>query len=167
MRMNDLNPLKIVFALTFSLLVQALFAGEGAYASPKQARKETKQPKEVPGEDEGSKKNIKWTRSKYGLGALIDLSKDRNEMIKVYNEDTKRYKKLNAAIQAGTLKKGDNADKARIEVGEPVVIMPSGETEEWIYKPGYSTFFGKEKIYLRFDGEKRLAGWTTSGEPIN
>lgn len=92
-----------------------------------------------------------------GLSALIKLGKSQKEMQKTLNEETKTFKVVKNGIVAEKIKKGQSQDLIREQYGEPVVIISEkNDTEKWVYKPGYASHFDNIKIYLHFDGAKRL-----------
>ncbi len=112
--------------------------------------------------DTGEKK-VKWVKSKHGLEALIDFSKDRGRMIEDYNDETHNYVAVMEAFLDGQLVKGTSKDEVRKRFGSPVIELPDrgGASEEWVYKPAAVSFFDKEKIYLIFDKEGNLSEWET------
>lgn len=111
-------------------------------------------------------KRVKYTKSKGGLKSLIELSKDRGNMIREYNEETKVYDKLIRAIDRGLLDEGLNGEDIRKKYGDPVVVVDgdSPGDKKWVYKPGSSSFFEKEKIYLIFNADDILLRWETPEE---
>ena len=116
------------------------------------------------GIDEASpkaRKKVKWVKSKYGLKALIQLSKDRGVMIRTFEKETENYQRTKESLAKGRIKKGDEASKVIKSCGEPVISFPADENdnEKWVYKPASASFFDKEKIYLFFDESGALAGW--------
>ena len=68
-------------------------------------------------------KKVKYVKSKYGLKALIELSKARAAMIKELEGDTKNYDKVKNAVSRNALDKGESCEKIRKTYGEPVIIL--------------------------------------------
>ncbi|MFH1552474.1 MAG: hypothetical protein ABID83_02390 [Candidatus Omnitrophota bacterium] len=107
------------------------------------------------------KKPVKWVKSKYGVKALMKLSKDRGEMVKEFKQETENYRKIKKAIACGQLEKGESATRIESRYGSPVVSFADDKkkTQEWVYKPGNVSFFSSEKIYLIFDKGDKLIEW--------
>ncbi|MFC1479862.1 hypothetical protein ACFL5Y_00220 [Candidatus Omnitrophota bacterium] len=107
------------------------------------------------------KKPVKWVKSKYGVKALMKLSKDRGKMVKEYKQETENYKKVEKAIARGQLAKGESATRIEKRYGAPVITFTDAKnkTRQWVYKPGNLSFFSGEKIYLIFDNEDKLIEW--------
>ncbi len=107
-------------------------------------------------------KKVKWVKSKYGLKALIELSKTRGKMVKDLKDESKNYDKVKTAIESDSLKKGETVHDVRRRYGDPVIILSEDEVSgatRWVYKPYQSTYFKGEKAYLFFDGEGALTEW--------
>lgn len=109
----------------------------------------------------------KYTRSKDGLGALMELSSGRADMLDELKDESAVYKKVSEAIGKGALNVGDDASVIKKKIGEPVVSFYDEKTgvSEWIYKPYTSDFFSKEKIYLYFDAGNKLTSWKVPETP--
>lgn len=94
-----------------------------------------------------------------GLSTLIEMGKSQKEMEKTANKETKRFQAVKKAVNNAKIKKGQSQDSIRKKFGEPVIIIAGKNSQEkWVYKPGYATFFDKNKIYLSFDADKKLSG---------
>ena len=108
-----------------------------------------------------AKDKVRWEKSNTGVGSLMDLSKDRGNMVKEYDKETDRYEKVKAAIEGNELEKGETSSNVARVYGEPVIVLkdPSGEFQQWVYKPGDKTFLDGEKLYLVFDSEEKLESW--------
>jgi len=102
----------------------------------------------------------KWERSKDGLKALMELAKDRGKMEKDYKAETSDYDKIKKAVDNDALEKGWQSFEVEKKFGEPVVILPDGGGERWVYKPATGSFLDNvPKVYLFFDTEKKLSSW--------
>ncbi len=108
----------------------------------------------------GEKKK-KYVKSKHGIKALINFSKDRKEMVKGFAQETENYNKAKAALEAGTLGSGDAASSVRKRLGAPSIVVYDEVTgtNDWVYKPGTSDFFTKDEVHLVFDKDGKLMEW--------
>lgn len=95
-----------------------------------------------------------------GLHTLAELGKSQKGMQEALNNETEAFAAVKKALETGDLKKGESGQLIREQYGEPVVILPGRETdsEKWIYKPGYASYFGGIKICLFFNARGRLSG---------
>jgi len=92
-----------------------------------------------------------------GLSTLAKVGKSQDAMARALNEETKQFKDLKDAIERGAIKKGESQEEIKARYGEPVIaIAGKDNTEKWVYKPGYATWFDGIKIYLFFDSDKKL-----------
>jgi len=107
------------------------------------------------------KKRKKWTKSKYGLGALMDLSSGRNKMKKVYKKETEAYEKIDRGISYGLVKKGMTAAEIEKRYGGPIMVLEEEGKgiSKWVYKPATDSYFGGKKAYLFFDDSNELINW--------
>ena len=87
-----------------------------------------------------------------GLGTLIELGRSQAEMQKQYADETRAFKVVKKAIEAGALKNGMDKRSIIAQYGEPVVIVDDqdGKREAWIYKPAESSFFEGARATLFF-----------------
>ena len=99
--------------------------------------------------------------SKYGLKNLMQLSKDRGEMVKELNAETKSYDNIKKALDHGLLEKDSTEAEIRKKYGDPVITLHENRTEDvkWVYKPGTVSYFDEQKIYLVFNAEGKLVSW--------
>jgi hypothetical protein len=105
---------------------------------------------------------VKWVKSKTGIKSLMSLSSDRGDMIKEYNDETKNYENIKAAIDQGELKEGMEGAKIARQYGLPVILLedPDSDDTRWVYKPGDVSFLDAgEKAYLTFDANQTLISW--------
>ncbi|MCK4851752.1 MAG: hypothetical protein KAS86_01440 [Candidatus Omnitrophica bacterium] len=118
------------------------------------------------GEKGAAHKKKRYVKSKYGLRALIQLSKDRKAMAADLKRETKNYDRARKAIEKAALKAGDTASYVKKHAGEPAVILCDRDsgTAEWVYKPGSSTYFSRDKVYLNFGPDGELLGWMVPDE---
>ena len=88
-----------------------------------------------------------------GLGTLIEVAKDQDEIQKVLAEETKNFENVKKGIESGSIKKGMPTDQIKRQYGAPVVIVSDKKTnaERWVYKPAGADYFKGTKIYLVFD----------------
>ena len=107
------------------------------------------------------KKKVKYVKSKYGVKALMELSKSMGATKKILKKETKNYESAVEAVKSGELKAGEDASRIRKSVGEPVVVLhdETSDTCEWVYKPSSATFFSKEKVYFIFDSNDKFIEW--------
>lgn len=105
-----------------------------------------------------SSKPVKYVKSPDAIPALIELSNQRKEMIKDYADETAAYSKVKSAVEDDTLAKGIGMEEIKQRFGEPVAVdnVNIEGVTKWIYKPGRSDIFSKDKIYLVFDKEGKL-----------
>ena len=89
------------------------------------------------------------------LKTLIELSKEEKLKHKYIEEQDKSFLLIKEAILNNNLKNGLTSDFILKKYGEPVLIYPLDNKEEWVYKPG-GLKLDREKIYLYFDKNKRL-----------
>jgi hypothetical protein len=121
-------------------------------------------------EKSGSKKKVKYVKSKYGLKALMELAKNRGSMIQEFRRETENYRKVKVALDHGELKYGETASRIKSKYGEPVIMLSEekGRLTKWVYKPGQKSFFSGEKVYLVFGEDDKLIGWhSLQPEPGN
>jgi hypothetical protein len=113
------------------------------------------------GERKETSSKKKWVKSKYGIKALLTLSKDRGQMEKEYRVETDNYQKIRKAIECGRMEKGEASSEIRKRYGDPVVDFAEddGKVYKWVYKPGNVTLLEKQKIYLFFDENEKLTNW--------
>lgn len=106
-------------------------------------------------------KKIKWVKSKTALSSLMALSKDREEMLADYKQETKNYRSVKTAADQGLLTKGMSAEEVREKYGDAVVIISDDEKEMtmWVYKNSAYSFFSGQKLYLFFNNSKELISW--------
>lgn len=142
-----------IAVIVICLFVFSSIFGDAAFAE----RKSRKSRRE-------RKKKKKYVKSKYGLKALIEVSKTRGKMIKDYKKETDHYNNVKKAIERGKLEKGETDILLKKRLGEPVIILAEGEqgAEKWVYKPGNVSFFDGPKIYLLFDKNGTLTEWEES-----
>jgi hypothetical protein len=107
----------------------------------------------------------KYVKSKYGIKALLTLSRDRGAMVKEYEKETKNYRKVKKAIDHGQLKKEESASKIKKMYGDPVVVLTDkeGKIFKWVYKPGNVSFLDNKKVYLIFNQNEKLVDWKLLG----
>jgi type III secretory pathway component EscV len=103
-------------------------------------------------------KSVKYVKSPDAIPALIELSNQRKSMIKDYADETAAYSKVKSAVDDNTLAKGIGMEEVKARFGEPVAVdnVNIEGVTKWIYKPGKSDIFSKDKIYLVFDKEGKL-----------
>jgi len=105
------------------------------------------------------KKKVKYVRAKHGIETMIELSTDRDKMVREFNIDTMNFEKVLKGINDSKIKAGDTDKGIKKQYGEPVVVVPvdnTGELERWVYKPGIGSFFDGNKIYLIFNKDGYL-----------
>ena len=109
----------------------------------------------------GDKKQVKYTKSKDGLGALIALSKSRDAMVDELNDETRNYNKAKAAAENGTLKAGVASSDIQKIAGPPGLTFKEhdGKTTRWVYKPGAADLTKNDKVYLFFNEKDELERW--------
>ena len=94
-----------------------------------------------------------------GLSTLAEVGKSQEAMQKALDKETKSFEAIKKAIEKDVIKNGVSQDVIKKRYGNPVVILPDKQyTERWVYKPGYASWFGGIKIYLFFNGGKKLVG---------
>lgn len=87
-----------------------------------------------------------------GLRTLIKVGKSQDEMIRILNDETKTYGEIMEAIKAGRIEEGGSGEEIRKRYGAPVLAVDEGNgVSKWIYKPGYASYFDKEKVYIFVD----------------
>ena len=109
-----------------------------------------------------TRSRTKYTKSKDGLSALMDLGKDNKGKLKILNEDDRNYAKALSAVNMGKLEKGFTKENVRSIIGAPV-LESDGKSDKrtvWLYKPGITSFFNGGKIYVVFDEDSKLSDWT-------
>ena len=107
-------------------------------------------------------KKEKYVKIKGALGNMIELSNDRNKMVKEYNDETKAYDRIKRAIEENELKISTSSEDISKKYGSPTIILnnePDGLIK-WVYKAGVETFFDSDKIYLTFDKSSELIDWS-------
>ena len=90
-----------------------------------------------------------------GLDSLVEVGKSMADISAGFNEETKAFNRVKAAVDSGAIKKGLLKASIRTQYGEPVIINDDSATkrEKWAYKPAASSFFEGIRIYLFFDGK--------------
>lgn len=93
-----------------------------------------------------------------GIGQLSAIAASQADAQKEYQEETKAFERVKAAIDKGEIRKGQAKEEIKKLYGEPVVNTRESETrrDKWIYKPAQSSFFEGIKVYLYFDKNDRL-----------
>ena len=101
-------------------------------------------------EDTTSQKKVKWVKSKTGIKSLMVLSKDMGQMKKELTEETRNYQNILKAADGDLLKEGERSFEIEKKYGEPVLVLdePQYNRTRWVYKPGTSSYFEGEKVYL-------------------
>jgi len=96
--------------------------------------------------------------SAVGLGELMSIARAQKDAQRAYEEETKAFERVKAAIDKGAIKKGQAKKDIRSRYGEPVVNIRESDTgrDKWIYKPAKSSFFSGIKACLYFDKEDKL-----------
>ena len=98
------------------------------------------------------------------LFRLIGIGQNQNDMDMILKEETKTYEAVKKAIKTGRIKKGLSQDLIQKRYGNPVLIMSeSNNSEKWVYKPSYVSFFDNIKIYLFFNTSEKLTKITILG----
>jgi hypothetical protein len=101
----------------------------------------------------------KWERSRGGLGALMELARDRGDMQEEYERDTENFEKISGAVRNDILRKGYKSFEISKKFGEPVIKMPEdkGGNTVWLYKPSEGWFIDNvPKVSLEFDPAGKL-----------
>ena len=91
--------------------------------------------------------------------ALIELGKSDKLKEKVLKEETENFLRIKEAIEREELKKGLPKEEFLKRYPPPVVVIPEGNLERWVYKRGESSWFEGEKIYLFFDNQDKLVNY--------
>ncbi|RKY27647.1 MAG: hypothetical protein DRP61_03705 [Candidatus Omnitrophota bacterium] len=101
------------------------------------------------------------------LKPLIELGKSDKLKEKTLKEETENFLKIKEAIEKGELKKGLSKEEFLKDYPPPVVVIPEGNLERWVYKRGESSWFSSDKIYLFFDSEYILEDWQIKGSSLS
>ena len=93
-----------------------------------------------------------------GIGELMDISRAQADAQREYQQETRAFERVKAAIKSGEIRKGQLKKEIDDRYGGPVVNTTEFETdrEKWIYKPAKSSFFSGAKAYLYFDKDNKL-----------
>jgi len=93
------------------------------------------------------------------LSELAEFGENQSEAQKALNEETIRFEKVRRAIETGLIKKGQPQKSIAKRYGRPVIIIgDKNYPEKWVYKAGDASWFEGVKIYLLFDGDKKISG---------
>ncbi len=141
--------IKRFFTIFMCLVFLSSFFIENLIARETKTSSRTQEPKK------------KWVKSKDGLKALMELSKDRAKMAEEYDTETDNYNNALKAIDKDSLPEGLSAEDVRNKLGEPVIVLsePDGERTRWVYKNGAADYSSSEKVYLFFDKNEKLINW--------
>ncbi len=106
-----------------------------------------------------------FTEKISGLKTLSALGQSEKIKQQALNQETKNFRKIEKAVAGGVLQEGQFSHEVRMRYGDPVVVVPEGRMEKWVYKPGYEDWMGGERIELYFDENAKLAQWLHRGAP--
>jgi len=103
----------------------------------------------------------KYVRIRGGLKKMIELSDTQDQMQKELDKETASYKKMLDGLEKKHLKKGMYTTEILNKYGKPVVINKKLlNSKEWIYKPGYESYFSGKEIKLLFNKNGKLETWS-------
>jgi hypothetical protein len=93
-----------------------------------------------------------------GIDSLVEVGKSMADINAGFDQETKVFNRVKAAVDSGAIKKGLSKSSIRTQYGEPVIINDDSATkrEKWAYKPATSSFFEGIRIYLFFDDKDAL-----------
>lgn len=90
---------------------------------------------------------------------LKDLGEDEKAKEEFIAKEEAHFQNVRQAIARRQLKRGWASSEVESQFGPPVLILPEGAEQKWIYKSGEGHWFKAPKIHLFFDKEDRLARW--------
>jgi len=89
------------------------------------------------------------------LKTLIELSEEEKLKLSDIKSQDRSFLLIKDAVLNNKLRKNTTSDFILKRYGEPILIYPLDDKEEWIYKPS-GLKLDREKIYLYFDKNKKL-----------
>lgn len=105
------------------------------------------------------------------LQELLTLKGYSDEKVaeeKYIKAQDRKFEKLMAAVQGGTIKKYAKAAAVLKTFGDPVFIRPAvkdgAKCEEWLYRYTIK-YFDSPKVYLYFDSKGKILSWEFLAAP--
>ena len=93
------------------------------------------------------------------LSTLKSMGEEEQAKAKIIEREDANFRKIKTAIQDRRLQTGIKSSKVSSEWGEPVVSVPEGKNQRWIYKEKNGDWFKGAKIYLFFNENGLLTEW--------